>query len=130
MKQTKPTTEPCPCGGSSYSSCCGPFHAGTPAPTAEALMRSRYSAYVLKLEDYLRATWHPDTRPTSLELTQDENRWLGLSVKQQEQTSTDRATVRFVARYKIGGRAFRLHEHSRFQRIDGRWFYLDGDMME
>lgn len=92
-------------------------------------MRSRYSAYVLGLEDYLLATWHPDTRPAALELEQDPARWLGLEVKQHDQVSGEHATVTFVARHKVGGRAFRLHEHSRFQRIDGRWFYLDGDTL-
>ena len=59
----------CPCGsGRAYAACCGRLHSGAEnAASAETLMRSRYSAYVLKLEDYLLATWHPDTRPRQLE---------------------------------------------------------------
>ena len=90
-------------------------------------MRSRYSAYVLKLEDYLLATWHPDTRPASLDLAADNTKWIGLEVRKLTLESVDRATVEFVARYKFGGRAHRLHEISRFVREDGRWFYVDGE---
>ena len=92
-------------------------------------MRSRYSAYVLKLEDYLLATWYPDTRPVSLGLAADKTKWLGLEVKKFIQESADCATVEFVARYKIGGRAHRLHEISRFMRDGGRWFYVDEKFM-
>lgn len=117
----------CPCGGKDYASCCAPYHQGLPAPDAQALMRSRYSAYVLKLEDYLLATWHASTRPETLELWADSSRWLGLEIKRHEVQEPDQATVEFVARYKIAGRAYRLHELSRFVREDGRWYYLDGD---
>ena len=89
-------------------------------------MRSRYSAYVLKLEAYLLATWHPDTRPATADLDGDDGRWIGLEVKRHALVSADNATVEFVARYKIGGRAHRLHETSRFVRENGRWYYLDG----
>ena len=124
------TLSPCPCGGTDYAHCCGRYHSGTPAPDAVTLMRSRYSAYVLKLENYLLATWHPDTRPASLDLASDNAKWLGLEVEQYIPESADRATVEFVARYKIGGRAHRLHEVSRFVREDGRWFYVDGAFPE
>ncbi len=117
---------PCPCGGADYAACCGRYHAGIPAPDALSLMRSRYSAYVLRLEDYLLATWHPTTRPAMLDLAADNAKWLGLEVKNYTEESADRATVEFVARYKIGGRAHRLHEISRFVREEGRWFYVDG----
>lgn len=122
--------EPCPCGsGQRYAACCGPLHAGEqPAASAEALMRSRYSAYVLKLADYLLATWHPSTRPSELDLAADDSKWLGLDVKRHEVQDDDRATVEFVARYRIAGRGHRLHELSRFVREDGRWFYVDGDL--
>ena len=91
-------------------------------------MRSRYSAYVHRLEAYLLATWHASTRPSPPLFDKDENpRWLGLEIKRHEMTGTDTAIVEFVARYKIGGRAHRLHETSRFVREDGRWFYVDGD---
>ena len=91
-------------------------------------MRSRYSAYVLGLEDYLLATWHASTRPASLDLAGDTStRWLGLSVKRHEVIDETHAIVEFVARYKIGGRAHRLHEVSRFVHEEGRWFYVDGE---
>jgi len=90
-------------------------------------MRSRYSAYVLKLEAYLIATWHPDTRPATLDLLSDNTKWLGLEVKKYIETDSGRATVEFVARYKIGGRPHRLHEISHFARQDGVWFYVDGE---
>ena len=89
-------------------------------------MRSRYSAYVLKLEAYLLATWHPDTRPATLDLLSDNTKWLGLEVKNHITTVSDRATVEFAACYKISSRACRLHEISQFVRVEGRWFYLDG----
>ncbi len=89
-------------------------------------MRSRYSAYVLKLEDYLLATWHPDSRPSELHLAADDSKWLGLEVKKHAQQDDTHASVEFVARYRIAGRGHRLHEISRFVRADGRWFYLDG----
>jgi SEC-C motif-containing protein len=123
----KPRTSPCPCGASDYADCCGRYHGGIPAPDAEALMRSRYSAYVLRLEPYLLATWHPSTRPASLDLAADNTKWLGLEVKNHSQGGNGRATVEFVARYKIGGRAQRLHETSRFVFEGGRWYYVDGE---
>lgn len=97
------------------------------APTAEALMRSRYSAFVLGERDYLLATWHPDTRPGSLDADPPGLRWLGLDVRRHTVQDDTHATVEFVARSKLSGRAHRLHETSRFVREDGRWYYLDGD---
>lgn len=118
---------PCPCGATDYAACCGRYHGGAPAPDAATLMRSRYSAYVLRLEAYLLATWHPSTRPAALDLAADHTKWLGLEVKRRTAESADRATVEFVARYKVGGRAHRMHEVSRFVREEGRWFYVDGE---
>jgi len=121
---------PCPCGSSRYIDCCKPLHDGEAAATAEALMRSRYSAYVLGLEDYLLATWHSSTRPQALGLAarSPAPTWLGLSVK-EHRPEGDRATVEFVARSRVGGgSAQRQHELSRFVREDGRWFYVDGDI--
>ena len=122
---TKPI--PCPCGATGYAACCGRYHGGLHAPDAAALMRSRYSAYALKLEAYLLDTWHPATRPATLGLESGNARWLGLEIKNHIAESADRATVEFVARYKVGGRAHRLHEISRFVREEGRWFYVDGE---
>jgi SEC-C motif-containing protein len=120
---------PCPCGGADYAACCGRYHNGEPAPDALTLMRSRYSAYVLKLEAYLLATWHDSTRPAVLDLATDNTKWTGLEIRKHNAESADRATVEFVARYKIGGRAARLHEVSRFVCEDGKWFYLDGEFI-
>ena len=122
----------CPCGsGRALEACCGRLHAGTPAADAESLMRSRYSAYVLGLEDYLLATWHPATRPAVLELDATPRpQWLGLAIKSHTLTDERHATVEFVARYKLNGRAFKLHESSRFERMDGRWLYVDGEIRE
>ncbi|MBS1140795.1 MAG: motif protein [Proteobacteria bacterium] len=126
------TGDACPCGsGRRYADCCGRLHAGADiAQTAEALMRSRYSAYVQKLDDYLLASWHPSTRPINLDLAEDDGtKWLGLEVKRHQPTDENHATVEFVARYRIDGRGHRLHEISRFVREDGRWFYVDGDII-
>jgi len=125
----------CPCGAAAdYTRCCGRWHAGEAAPDAAALMRSRYSAYVLKLRDYLLASWHPSTRPGADELPLDDapgarTTWLGLQVKQHAVTGADSAEVEFVARYRVGGgSAVRMVERSRFVREDGRWYYLDGEL--
>jgi SEC-C motif domain protein len=113
----------------SYAGCCGRYlDGGESAPTAEALMRSRYTAYTLGREDYLLATWHHSTRPASLELGGEPRKWMGLEVRHHEQPAPDHAVVDFVARYKVGGRAHRLHEISRFVRDAGQWFYVEGDI--
>ena len=122
----------CPCGsGQPYAACCGHWHAGfaekVHAPTPEALMRSRYSAYVRGLVDYLLATWHPSTSPG--ELTLSPVKWLGLEVRHAE-AAGDAGVVEFVARCREAGQAQRLHETSRFVREAGRWYYLDGQMTE
>ena len=96
------------------------------APDAEQLMRSRYSAFVLGLRDYLLETWHPAHRPDRIEADPAELKWLGLQVKCHDIQDESHATVEFVARSKIAGRAHRHHELSRFERLDGRWVYLDG----
>ena len=89
-------------------------------------MCSRYTAYAMRDEAYLLATWHPSTRPASLDLAADtETKWIGLDVKRVEVTGPDSALVEFVARYKVGGRAQRLHETSRFVREQGRWLYVE-----
>ena len=120
--------DPCPCGHSlPYAACCGRWHAGEAAPDAEALMRSRYSAYVRGLPDYLLATWHASTRPATMEPVEPGLKWLGLQVKRHTPIDATHAEVEFVARSKLGGRAHRLHETSRFVREDGRWYYVDGD---
>ncbi|MBM5570457.1 MULTISPECIES: YchJ family protein [Deefgea] len=130
-KNTQSQFISCPCGrAASYEKCCGTYHVNLAAPTPEALMRSRYSAYVLGLSDYLMATWHVSTRPTDLDLTDDAAvKWLGLKVDFANEQG-DQGEVHFVARYKIGGKAHRLMEKSRFVLEEGRWFYLDGEVAE
>jgi SEC-C motif-containing protein len=88
-------------------------------------MRSRYSAYVLGLIDYLLATWHASTSPGELELSPV--KWLGLEVRHAQSTG-DAGVVEFVARCRTAGGAERLHETSRFVRTEGRWYYIDGQM--
>jgi SEC-C motif domain protein len=110
-----------------YADCCGRHHAGTPAATAEALMRSRYSAYARGLADYLRQTWAAETRPADLDVaTPPQPKWMGLEVLRAEEQG-DTAVVEFIARCKINGRAERLQERSRFVRRDGHWYYVDGE---
>ena len=118
----------CPCGtGLPYEDCCGPLHAGDgPAATAEQLMRSRYSAFVVGDPAYLLATWHPATRPPDLQLDPDV-RWLGLDVQRTEGGGLLAAegTVEFTAHRIAGGERGEQHEVSRFVREDGAWRYLD-----
>ena len=130
------TLQPCPCGAThrrrplAYADCCGRYveHFDTePAPSAEALMRSRYSAFVRENAAYLLATWHASTRPAQLDF-EPGAKWLGLEVRADAQTGEHSAEVEFVARYRVGGRAVRLHERSRFVREQGRWYYVDGDL--
>ena len=124
-------TAPCPCGSNGkFGGCCARYLDGSePAPTAKALMRSRYTAYTLRREDYLLKTWHPSTRPAALALAEDApTKWLGLEVKRHDQLDADHALVEFVARYKVQGRAHRLHETSRFVREHGCWLYVDGEI--
>ncbi|WP_462388683.1 YchJ family protein [Acidovorax sp. Q11] len=137
------STDPCPCGRPQaapgkgaqaralpYADCCGHYldhWDEAAAPDAESLMRSRYTAFVCERADYLQATWHPSTRPAALDF-EPGAQWLGLEVRRHRPTDDDRAEVEFVARYRLGGRAVRLHETSRFVREGGRWFYVDGDI--
>ncbi|MBA4216822.1 MAG: hypothetical protein IIA03_09570 [Proteobacteria bacterium] len=130
-----PAPLPCPCGRpAAYAQCCGLLHEahaagqGLRAPTPEALMRSRYTAFVLDQRDYLLATWHASTRPATLEPPEPGLKWLGLDVKRSAMQDADHGSVEFVARSKLGGRAHRLHEVSRFVREAGAWFYVDGEL--
>ena len=91
-------------------------------------MRSRYSAYVLGLEQYLLATWHASTRPAFLNLAADAaSKWLELEVRRHQVQDAGHATVEFVARHRVGGLGHRLHEVSHFVREDGRWYYVAGE---
>lgn len=120
----------CPCGRTSakgqplaLTDCCGPLHTGQAAPDAERLMRSRYSAFVLERERYLLDTWSPAYRPASLEFD-SQSKWLGLAIKSKKMLDVDHGEVEFVARYRLNGRATKLHENSLFERIGAKWFYV------
>ena len=129
MSRRRPPAEPaCPCGsGAPLVACCGRFLEGkADAPDAERLMRSRYSAFVGERGDYLLATWHASRRPPAIDFDTGA-KWLGLEVRRHQSTGPDSAEVEFVARWRVGGRAVRLHERSRFVRVGGRWYYVDGD---
>lgn len=123
----KSTKEPCPCGsGKPYEKCCGPYITGAVLPpTAEALMRSRYTAYTLLDEKYLLDTWHSHTRPAELGMNKDKpTQWIGLDVKKHEMQDETHATVEFVTRYRLNGKAHKLGEVSRFTKENGRWLYV------
>src|SRR5205085_1018293 len=130
-------TDPCPCGRTDargrplpFARCCGPYladFAQRPAPDAESLMRSRYSAFVLQDGDYLLATWHPSRRPEHIDF-EPGVKWLGLEVRAHRAMDASHAEVEFVARSRQAGRAHRLHERSRFVQEAGRWYYVDGEM--
>jgi len=113
-------TGSCPCGsGKSFQHCCEDIILGSIAPTAEALMRSRYCAYVRGYWDYLRESWHPHTRPSSVSPTSTD--WLGLTI-----INSTAESVEFIAGFREKGKVMALHEVSRFARVDGHWRYLDG----
>jgi SEC-C motif domain protein len=130
---------PCPCGRTAprtrallaYADCCGRYLGhwdDCPAPDAESLMRSRYTAFVREDGPYLLATWDAAHRPASIDFDPG-TRWLGLEVRAHRPLGPDRAEVEFVARQRApGGRAHRLHETSRFVCTAGRWYYVDGDL--
>ncbi|HSV48617.1 MAG TPA: YchJ family metal-binding protein [Ramlibacter sp.] len=133
MKKPDPS-DACPCGrcGANgrplpFARCCGPWLAGAPAPDAQALMRSRYSAFVLEDADYLQATWHASRRPAQLDF-EPGARWLGLEVRAHRVLDATHEEVEFIARQRIAGKAVRLHENSRFVKEEGRWYYVDGDI--
>lgn len=134
QKKQAPQGAACPCAsGQAYADCCARWHHGPlrlRAPDAQALMRSRYSAYVLGEADYLLATWHPSTRPSALDVGDPALKWLGLEIKAFRRQDTENATVEFVARSRYQGRGQRLHETSRFVREGQQWFYLDGDIRD
>lgn len=126
-------SDPCPCGlPADYAQCCGRYHAGPLhllAPDPQALMRSRYTAFVKDLRPYLLDTWHASERAPQIEAPEPGLKWLGLSVKHAAMTGPDSGVVSFVARFKVGGRAHRLEETSRFVREQSHWFYVDAQPM-
>lgn len=122
----------CPCySKKTYQTCCEPLHQGQPAQSAEALMRSRYSAYVLKLDDYLCRSWHASTRPNDLtQASLQGTKWLGLIITDAQSQDATHATVSFEARFRNAkGKTQTLKETSRFILEKGHWFYIDGDII-
>ena len=128
----------CPCGrGPALASCCGPYLKGAKRPpTAEDLMRSRYSAYVVQDVDYVMKTHSPETIDTvdrdGAAAWSREAEWLGLEILSAERGTDgdEEGIVEFVARYNLDGELHTHHERSRFHRIDGAWMYLDGEMVK
>lgn len=121
--------DPCPCGSErEYENCCGPFHDGAVAPNVEALMRSRYSAFALDDADYLVQTWHPKMRRHDFDLD-DNPEWIQLQIVSASENG-DAGTVHFRAFYREGRAVDMLEEVSEFERIDGRWYYVDGKYIE
>ncbi len=121
----------CPCGsGHSGTDCCLPLLSGERhAASAEALMRSRYTAFALGNAGYLLQSWHPSRRPARLDLQENPPpKWIGLHIDRHERQDESHAIVEFTARCRIGGRAACVHETSRFVRENDRWYYVDGDI--
>ena len=120
----------CPCQSEkTYSECCALYHNGQPAPTAEALMRSRYSAFVVNNDKYIYKSWSKTTRPSKKSLKQGQaNEWLGLTIVRTEQGMLFDAegVVEFIARFLSDGEVQQFHEVSRFIRENEKWVYLDG----
>ena len=113
----------CPCGsGSLYPQCCQVFHQGELAPTAEKLMRSRYTAYYFGLSSYLKATWNKDTCPSNLQLD-DTTQWVKLKIVNTKTLPNQQASVHFIATYKENGKAYKLEENSLFDCLHGEWTY-------
>ena len=126
MAQLPSATRPCPCQrGPSYAECCEPLHNGTPAATAERLMRSRFSAYALGLSDYLLASWHSSTRPRTIDLD-PAVRWYRLDILGRTGGSVLDAngTVQFRAFYRGPDGSGEQHELSSFVKEDGNWLYF------
>lgn len=122
--------DPCPCGsGDRFDGCCGPALRGTPASTAAALMRSRYTAFAVGDTAYLEGTWHPGTRPDELTLD-PARRWTGLEIVDivAGGEGDARGVVAFRAAWRHSRERGVLAERSRFVRQRGRWWYLDGEI--
>lgn len=124
----------CPCcSEKEFDSCCGPYLEGiAQAPTAEALMRSRYTAHVLRKYPYLLSSCHSDTRPEDEEFEGDTDiRWTGMEILRTERGGVDdsEGIVEFIASYQVKGKPGRVHEIGSFVREDGQWFYVEGDIV-
>jgi SEC-C motif domain protein len=135
MATTVTATSPCPCtSGRSYGECCEPFLSGKAnPPTAEALMRARYTAYAIGQVDYVASTDDPGSREkfdkTAAEAWSSKSEWLGLDViaKEAGGANDQEGVVEFAAKFKLGGKEHAHRERSRFKRIEGKWHYIDGE---
>jgi len=130
LKRNK--TENCLCGSQKpYAKCCKLYHEGSPAPSAEALMRARYSAYCLGNENFLTHTWHPGSRPKKIHLGDDTSvHWLKLDIVRTEHGDINDklGIVEFKAFYETDGKTGYLHETSNFVKEENQWFYFDGEI--
>ncbi len=128
MSRTVSDSDRCPCtSGESFGECCGPLLAGTRrAATAQALMRSRFTAFAVGDAAYLLASWHPATRPRELDLDESLD-WYRLDIHAAGGGTPFEKTgeVTFTAHYRVDGERAKLREHSRFERVDVEWKYLD-----
>ncbi|WP_432837295.1 YchJ family protein [Dactylosporangium sp. CA-092794] len=127
MSEELPGMNNCPCGlGEPYDECCGRYHRGEEPPSAELLMRARYSAYVVGDRKFLLRTWHEKTRPRAFSLEEEQN-WLGLTILGREGGGLldSEGIVEFRARYVADGRRGAMHDRSRFVKVGGAWRYLD-----
>ncbi|MCP9338136.1 YchJ family protein [Stutzerimonas xanthomarina] len=132
MTDDQKTDANCPCGsGNSYAECCGRYHQGLSAPSAERLMRSRYSAYVVGAIDYLQATTLPAQQHAldlqSMREWSANSTWLGLEVEESQVLGgrPEHALVSFTARWHDGAGAHAQHERSAFVQHDERWYFID-----
>ncbi|MGR9051316.1 MAG: YchJ family protein [Gammaproteobacteria bacterium] len=122
--------EDCLCGsGMSYRQCCEPYHLGTALPdTAEALMRSRFTAYARHDAEYLSTTWDASKRPERIDFAKEQAEWRKLDIiaRKKGGKSDQKGLVEFKAYYVLDGDEYAMHELSRFKKTNGRWYYLDG----
>lgn len=122
----------CPCGsGDAYVKCCKPYHDGNPTPSAEALMRARYTAYCVRNENYLNHTWHAGSRPRRIHLSDNDTvQWLKLEIIRNTQGGANDklGIVEFKAFYGLDGKTGYLHEISNFVKEENQWYYFDGEI--
>ena len=133
MEKTPANNDTCPChSGKEFNHCCRPYIEGqSNAPTAEALMRSRYVAYAQNNAEYILKTWHESTRPEQ-DPTDEKVHWIGLQILRTEDgmENDERGLVEFRARCRIKGQSAGIDEASEFIKENGRWFYVDGSTIQ